>query len=115
MRCAILFLALAACAHAGPGAFDEPRYCGEPKRNARGEIVRRADVLRAFRAIHPCPATGAARGPCPGWSIDHVIPLACGGCDKVLNLQWMKNEIKSCAGASCKDRWERPAYCRAAL
>ena len=31
----------------------ETRYCGEPKRNASGEIIRRADVRAAFQKIHP--------------------------------------------------------------
>jgi len=33
----------------------------------------------AFRRIHACPATGKYVGACPGWQVDHVIPLAIGG------------------------------------
>lgn len=51
-----------------------------------------------FRRIHPCPPTGKTTGACPGWQVDHVIPLASCGCDIVENLQWLKNEIKTCAG-----------------
>lgn len=58
------------------------------------------------------PATGQHTGPCKGWAIDHVIPLAVGGCDAVSNLQWLPVEIKSCAGTVCKDRWERKVYAR---
>ena len=90
----------------------ETRYCGpEIRRDASGKIIRRADVLRAFRDLYPCPATGQPRGACPGWNIDHVIPLSCGGCDAVSNLQWLPVEIKRCAGDKCKDRWERRVYC----
>lgn len=108
----VAVLALAdAVSHAGP--LDETRYCtATPHRDADGSISRRADVLRAFRALHPCPATGQARGRCDGWNIDHVIPLAVGGCDAVSNLQWLPDAIKRCAGQVCKDRWERRVYLR---
>jgi hypothetical protein len=89
------------------------RVCGtEAVRNADGQIVRSSTVLKRFQEAHPCPSTGLSEGACPGWSKDHVIPLACGGCDSIENLQWMKNSIKSCAGTECKDRWERKIYCQ---
>lgn len=90
---------------------EELRYCGPPQRDASGAIVRSAAVVRAFRKAHPCPVTGKTDGACPGWSVDHVIPLDCGGCDSVWNAQWLPNTIKSCAGTQCKDRWERKIYC----
>ena len=92
--------------------FADTRICGEPLRNADGVIIRSTKVLTTFQSIHPCPVTGFTTGKCPGWSKDHVIPLVCGGCDSVENLQWMKNTIKSCAGTECKDRWEQKVYCR---
>lgn len=96
-------------AHAGP--LEETRYCTvTPHRDADGSISRRADVLRAFRDLYPCPSTDQKRGACPGWNIDHVIPLAVGGCDAVSNLQWLPTAIKRCAGQACKDRWERWVY-----
>lgn len=89
----------------------ETRYCGpEIKRDATGRIERSSAVLRAFRDRYPCPSTGQRRGACPGWNIDHVIPLRQGGCDAVPNLQWLPVEIKRCAGAVCKDRWEHEVY-----
>ncbi|MCU0922563.1 MAG: HNH endonuclease [Burkholderiaceae bacterium] len=95
------------------GALDETRYCTvTPSRDADGSISRRADVLRAFRNHHPCPSTSSTRGPCPGWNIDHVIPLAVGGCDSVGNLQWLPVQLKRCPGDLCKDRWERKVYKR---
>lgn len=72
--------------------------------------VRSAAVLREFQMLYPCPSTGQPTGKCPGWQKDHVIPLACGGCDSVENLQWLPKEIKTCAGKLCKDRWERRVY-----
>ena len=89
------------------GPLEETRVCGEPRRNAKGEIIRRSDVLTAFQKAHPCPVTGSTSGACPGWAKDHVIPLADGGCDSVHNLQWLPEAIKSCSAQTCKDRFER--------
>jgi len=89
-----------------PGAPADPRYCGEPRRTAEGRIHRDRAVLREFAKTHPCPSTLEPRPSCPGWAIDHVIPLASGGCDSLINLQWLPDSLKSCAG-DCKDRWER--------
>lgn len=87
------------------------RICGTVNRDANGVIVRSDAVKSKFQRIHPCPSTGLRTGACPGWSKDHVIPLDCGGCDAVENMQWLKNTIKSCSGTECKDRWERKTYC----
>lgn len=95
---------------AGPGALIETRYCGAPERKADGTIKRSAAVLRAFQQVHPCPSTGSTRGACPGWAMNHVIPLACGGCDSVSNLDWMPHTIKACSGEHCRDRYERQIY-----
>lgn len=48
--------------------------------------------VREFRREHPCPVTGKTRGACPGWVVDHVIPLSCGGPDHPKNLQWQTKE-----------------------
>jgi hypothetical protein len=87
----------------------EYRYCGEPRRHKDGKILRRIDVLSEFKKHYPCPATGKMSGSCPGWAIDHVIPLACGGCDAIINLQWLPNDLKSKAVIG-KDRFERTIY-----
>lgn len=103
-------LCLSLSGQAGP--LDETRYCKtSPSRDADGSISRRADVLRAYRKLYACPSTGLYAGACPGWNLDHTVPLACGGCDSVANLTWMPVEIKRCAGVWCKDRWERKVYC----
>lgn len=91
-------------------ATTELRYCGPPKRNAKGEIIRRADVMAAFQKAHPCPANGNTTGACPGWAKDHPVPLACGGCDAVSNMQWLPDGLKSVAGTVAKDRFERLIY-----
>lgn len=48
--------------------------------------------VRAFRADHPCPATGKTRGACPGWHVDHIRPLCMGGEDHPRNMQWITRE-----------------------
>lgn len=93
-----------------PWQLQETRYCGPPDRNADGSIKRSTAVLNAFKRIHPCPSTGATTGACPGWALNHTVPLSCGGCDSVSNLDWMPEEIKSCAEPWCRDRWERKVY-----
>lgn len=89
--------------------FEEIRYCGEPQRDFRGIIYRNPRVIAKFKDIHPCPENGKTSGSCPGWAIDHVIPLACGGCDSVSNMQWLPDALKS-AAKSGKDRFERRIY-----
>lgn len=58
--------------------------------------------MSAFKRQHPCPATDRSTGACPGWIIDHVTPLACGGPYAPSNMQW-----QTTADAQAKDRWER--------
>ena len=84
----------------------DSRYCGPPKRDANGKISRSITVINDFKNIHPCPANSNKTGACAGWAIDHVIPLACGGCDAVNNMQWLPTRYK----ITGKDRWERKVY-----
>lgn len=65
--------------------------------------IKRSSVERhAFVRANACPATGAHRLPCPGYVVDHVIALACGGPDNQSNMQW-----QTIAEGKAKDRWER--------
>jgi 5-methylcytosine-specific restriction endonuclease McrA len=43
----------------------------------------------AFHSSNPCPSTGLTSGPCPGYHVDHIVPLACGGSDSPSNMQWL--------------------------
>ena len=72
------------------------------QRNAQGRIERSTSAKHAFEASQPCPATGRTSGPCKGYVIDHVKPLACGGADAPSNMQWQSE-----AAAKIKDRTER--------
>ncbi len=71
---------------------------------AMARIERSAIEVRAFQRHNPCPATGQRRGTCPGYVIDHIQALACGGADATGNMQWQTK-----ADAKAKDKWERKA------
>ena len=91
----LLVLLVAGTAVPAQSALTETRYCGAPKRDASGVIIRRADVIYAYRKIHPCPATGKlGMGACTDWALNHNVSLACGGCDSVSNLMWMRADAK---------------------
>ena len=102
MLAAVMLLGCDTPAHAD-NHLTETRYCGEPKRTAKGKIKRDPEVVRQFEKLYPLPP-GYDRSK---WQIDHVIPLARGGCDAVRNMQWLPESIKTCAADDCKDRWER--------
>lgn len=76
--------------------------------------VRDPKVRAEFQRLNPCPnkewqirpgTQGGRRGACPGFQVDHVIALVCGGRDSVDNLQWLsveahkaktREDIKNC-------------------
>jgi 5-methylcytosine-specific restriction endonuclease McrA len=59
---------------------------------AEARIPRDRSEVRAFRAENPCPATGLKRGACPGWEVDHSVPLCAGGEDRRSNMVWLSKE-----------------------
>lgn len=72
------------------------------------QTAQRSQAAKAeFQRKHPCPATGQHRGKCPGYVIDHVVPLCAGGPDAPANMQW-----QAAADAKAKDR-EELRQCRA--
>lgn len=78
-----------------------PNYCYFCERSPGGQIRRSSSARRAFKELHPCASTGKSTGPCPGYVIDHVIPLGRGGEDQPGNMQWQTREE-----AAAKDRVE---------
>lgn len=66
-----------------------------------GTAPRSTAARRAFQAQQPCPSTDGRTGPCPGYVVDHVRPLACGGIDAPENMQW-----QTIAEGKLKDRRE---------
>lgn len=69
---------------------------------ASARIQRSHIPIHAFVKANACPSTGRHRLPCPGYVIDHVIALACGGPDHQSNMQW-----QTIAEGKAKDKWER--------
>ena len=52
--------------------------------------ISRSSAERAKFIRHsPCPSTGLHRGSCPGWEVDHIVPLCAGGADRTSNMQWL--------------------------
>ena len=69
-------------------------------RTTNGRIARSAAAKHTFEA-----QTGYPHGR-PGYVVDHIKPLACGGVDAPSNMQW-----QTIAAARAKDKVER-AGCR---
>lgn len=70
-------------------------------RDAHGHIQRSRQARSNFQHSNPCPATGKTSGACPGYVVDHVVPLKRGGADSPSNMQWQTTEA-----AKIKDRTE---------
>jgi hypothetical protein len=71
------------------------------KRDSHGKIARSPEQKAAFEKSHPCPSTGKSSGSCPGYVVDHVVPLKRGGADRPENMQWQTKEA-----AKAKDKTE---------
>ena len=97
-RCLLVLLMLVLGLQTPAEASPRCRSCA---RTEKGRIARSSQAKREFRKLEPCPSTGETRGACPGYVIDHVVALACGGEDDASNMQW-----QSVAEAKAKDRWE---------
>jgi hypothetical protein len=72
---------------------------GYVRRDAAGKIHRDPEAKYSFRRSHPCPSTGKTRGACPGYEVDHVRPLACGGPDDPGNMQWLTKAANRAKGS----------------
>jgi hypothetical protein len=70
--------------------------------HAEARTKRSQSAKVEFKQQHPCPATGSPKGPCKGYVIDHIVPIACHGADAPSNMQW-----QTVADAKAKDKWER--------
>lgn len=78
------------------------------KRTASGKIARSTVAVNAFKRANACPATGkASTASCPGYIVDHVVPLCACGVDTPTNMQW-----QTLAASKAKDKLE-DAQCTA--
>ena len=86
---------------AGSLALSNSTRCTTCERDANGRIKRNPAARRAFQRSNPCPATRRTTGACPGYIVDHIIPLKRGAADEPANMQW-----QTPAEAKAKDRIE---------
>jgi hypothetical protein len=71
-------------------------------RDRHGRIKRSRAARSEFQREKPCPSTGKTSGRCPGYVVDHIKALECGGPDSPTNMQW-----QTTADAKAKDKTER--------
>jgi len=95
--------------HRAPARDDEDEWedWEPPAGAAPGTPARSAAARAAFRRRHACPSSGQYTGPCPGFEVDHKVPLACGGPDTPDNMQWLTaeaNRRKGDLGCSTRKR-----------
>src|SRR5438046_2360518 len=111
MRLLLLYcvLSLSLCAQYRYYSHYSHSQCTSCERDANGRIHRSSSARYAFKQQQPCPATGESTGPCPGYVIDHIKPLGCGGQDSPDNMQWQTRAV-----AKEKDAWERDSCGKAA-
>jgi hypothetical protein len=75
------------------------------ERTSSGKIKRSKAAKGAFEHQQPCPSTGKTSGRCPGYIVDHVKPLECGGADAPSNMQWQTTQA-----AKLKDKTEHACH-----
>jgi hypothetical protein len=75
------------------------------KHGSNGRIERSTTAKSDFKRDNPCPETHQSTGPCPGYVIDHIVPLSMGGCDHPNNMQW-----QTTGEAKKKDKTERGGH-----
>jgi hypothetical protein len=66
--------------------------------------TRSPKTTAAFRKLVACPSTHKFTGACPGWIMDHMHSLRCGGLDVPENLWWQtveESRLKDVQEAQC--------------
>lgn len=69
-----------------PTAGHNSEFCQSCERESNGRICRSPAARRAFQSGHTYPATGSGAGACPGYVVDHIVPLKRGGSDEPSNM-----------------------------
>jgi len=84
----IAMLALAVALPSGAKGLYSHQRCATcarvPMAVSSGAVLQKHE----FQRSHPCPSTGGTSRGCPGYVIDHVVPLKRGGADAPSNMQW---------------------------
>jgi hypothetical protein len=70
--------------------------------SADAKTNRSHQAKAEFRKSNLCPSTNSRKAGCPGYVIDHIIPLCAGGVDHPSNMQW-----QTVPEAKIKDRQEQ--------
>ena len=97
LKIAAVLIAIFACLSGlAPVLSAAPRTRTPRRATQNARVVRSRAVRQAFAKL-----SGYPRGR-PGYIVDHIIPLACGGLDEPSNMQW-----QSVADAKAKDKIER--------
>jgi hypothetical protein len=69
-------------------ARSEQRDEAHAQRGRTAPSARSSASRREFQRLKPYPSTGETTGTCPGYVVDHIIPLKRGGLDAPGNMQW---------------------------
>lgn len=84
------------------GFSSKPARVKTPKAETRHRATATAHMKRSTAAKHAFEVQSGYPHGRPGYVVDHVVPLACGGADAPGNMQWQTIEA-----AKAKDRVER--------
>jgi hypothetical protein len=80
--------------HSGYGSH-RPRRASGIAREGHGRIQRSRSDRARFRRKNLCPSNGRRSGACPGYVVDRVRPLECGGVDSPGNMQCQTTAAKA--------------------
>ncbi len=98
-------LAAAGSGHRGTGTRRPPRHThsqtSKPKATGTHRAARRT-THRSAAARHAFEVQSGFPHGRPGYVVDHIVPLACGGKDVASNMQW-----QTVAAGKAKDKVER--------
>ncbi len=97
----ILLLLLLSLAAPAKGRSTHTHHAKRTTHAKRTHKARSTTARARFQRANPCPATGKRTGACPGYVVDHKVPIKRGGPDSPDNMQWQTREA-----AKAKDRIE---------